>query len=282
MRRSLLALAVLPALLLLPGTPAGSRPPENVRAWLGSWETNFGTLFFYDVFREDGGWKIRGVWTRDDDDRKRIDAGLIARDRYRTVDGCWLPPPEPETCGRIFVYRRDEKIRGGYWKTCRLNCNPHHPFKGEKKEGAWKVGFQFTQRGRPDGERNLFTQSGGAGSLVFRHDPRDTRVNPAATRGSRMFQVEGSRGPRMTVRLNDPQWREGERRTTISLAGQVTSRNAICDRGDNIGLLLQEGKGGVPDAIVLVYKQCDRQTRRYVSLDKNRVDVRISSPSETR
>ncbi|MGZ4665625.1 MAG: hypothetical protein ACXV5Q_11435, partial [Frankiaceae bacterium] len=57
------ALGAVAACLVMAGSPGAVAAPTSAagaRAWLGHWETNFGTLIFYDLSYTDVGWDDSG------------------------------------------------------------------------------------------------------------------------------------------------------------------------------------------------------------------------------
>src|SRR5689334_18435747 len=132
------------ALVLALPTAGPAAVPKAAQKWLGTWSTNFGHLFVYDIYRAKSEtvdvngnpqrfWKFEATWIyRDDDngaDRRFIEGGVVGQN-FDQLGGCWTPSPEPTNCARILINRSGEKITGGYWKNCRDYCKSHHPFKG--------------------------------------------------------------------------------------------------------------------------------------------------------
>ena len=286
------------ALLIAAGGGQAAKTPANAEVWLGTWDTNFGTVYFRDVYRVKNdypelngkyGWVAEGTWDRKGGNPTHISGGITG-DGLRTFAGCWRPPPTPDSsrCGQILIHRTGKKISGGYWKACGLgtNCANHHPWKGKREEGAWKVGFRFTQKGFPDGHRGIPTQTGGAGAIVLQHEPGVGDSVGVATHESRVFHVEHVPDVgdiNVTVGLGGGRLDPGDRRTSLVLTGVVTKTDyAGCTKDSIVSFFLRDGHGGVPDQIHMRPKSetCDIDLT-WTSKDKQRVNVHIDKARET-
>lgn len=291
MRVALLTIAVL--LALPTGSPA--TVPKDARRWIGTWSTNFGRVFIPEVIRKKSEipdangnpqyyWGVEAYWTPEDGDRRVIEAGLGGRNgSYDTLQGCWTPSPENTNCARILVFRKGDKITGGYWKNCRDYCKSHHPWQGVKRSGAFRVGFQFTQRGPKDGDRNVRTQSGGAGAIVA-EDESDLDGLSQATTGTRVFHLLEDGQARTTIEVVNGELKSrGPRRTGLDLFGKVVRSDLNgCPAGTIVTVELTEGHGGATDRVVFkTLEDSCLVAGSWTSLDPHRVNVRIDAPRET-
>ena len=167
-------------------------------------------LIFYDLSYTDAGWDssgkesstcalndcryhwlLRGMWSWPEKPRQRkwvTIKGTPTGKGYDTVEPCWIgpfslevPSDTGDACYPMLLYRAGEKERGGFWKACFLQelCTDHHHLSGHKTGPVWKAGFSFTQRGIPDAQRVIRTQTGGAGIILFDEAPVANRKGPA-------------------------------------------------------------------------------------------------------
>jgi hypothetical protein len=291
------AAIVAATLLVVPASASAARMPKGVEAWLGTWHANFGTLRIDDVHRERAEfpdangerpyrWAASISWTRPGFSKRITGTILGDKYRYRTFAGCWEPDDPTVSCGYVLLQRTGEKLVGGYWKKCRQNCKPHHPWKGKKSSGAWRIGFDFTQRGKPLVGPPGPTQIGGAGSLISLVDPdrgKDWRV----TGNSRIFLVaEGPRGQerRLTIKPSVADYaRVGDDLPRLIMRGRVTaSDDERCSVGERVEVRLVDGKKRAADRIELDPERgsCDRGAR-WSSLGNGDVNVFIDFPKAT-
>src|SRR3954471_2305442 len=144
-------------------------PPnaKNVRWWLGSWDTNFGRVFFQEIYRAKSEypgpnnevqyyWRVEGTWGMLSG--KRVNFHGAIDSRYHLVyQGCYETQlaGNGQVCYPMLMYGNaaTDRINHGYWKPCFLpeNCKAHHPWTGDRKSREYRAGFRFTQRGIPDG-----------------------------------------------------------------------------------------------------------------------------------
>jgi hypothetical protein len=290
------AVLVAASLLVVPAAASGAMP-KGVQAWLGTWHANFGTLRVDDIHRErakypnaDGKrpyfWAASINWSRPDFNERITGVILGGKYDYRTFSGCWQPPDPAVSCGNVLIGRTGHKLSGGYWKACRTYCKSHHPWKGKKTSGAWRIGFQFTQHGRPlDGPPGP-TQIGGAGAAISLVDP--DRGKPwQATGDSRIFLVaEGPRGQerRLTIKPSRTDYHlVGDDTPRLMMRGRVTASNdERCSTGERVEVTIVDGKQRAADKIRLDPDDgsCDRRAR-WSSLGNGDVDVRIDFPRQT-
>ena len=162
-----------------------ARLPRSAERWLGTWHTNFGSIWFYDVYcppDDTIGCRIHGRWKYPTGAVKRIDANLYRRDEYRTLSGCWSPAPDggDGNCGsHPLMYRKPRMTLGsGFWADCRFTCPNHHPWEGKRTSPSFRVSFTFTQHGFPDGKHVIQTQTDGAGALDLRRADQRGAVQP--------------------------------------------------------------------------------------------------------
>ena len=289
--------ATLAAGLLLPGSASATKMPKGVEAWLGTWHANFGTLRIDDVHRERAEfpdatgkrpyrWAASITWSRPGFNERITGTILGDKYRFRTFAGCWEPPDNTASCGYVLLQRKGDRLIGGYWKKCRQNCKSHHPWKGKRTSGAWQIGFDFTQRGKPVAGPPGRTQIGGAGAVISLVNP-DRGGDWRATGNSRVFLVaEGPRGQerRLTIELRAANYhRVGDDLPRLILRGRVTASNdERCEAGERVEVTLVDGKGRAADRIELdpERESCDRKTR-WSSLGNGDVDVFIGFPRET-
>jgi hypothetical protein len=297
-RNRTVALSALLVALVAPSA-TGLTPPA-ARGWLGTWTTNYGEVWFYDVHRQKSDypdaqgnpqyfWQIHGAW-RSPGAYRTIEAALVEEQDFLTLGGCWVPSPEPTNCARILIYRSGGELTGGYWKTCRDYCKSHHPWKGEFDHENATVRFRFNQRGAPDGRRDLATQMVGTGSIVHQSARKAKRERGIATAASKVFLIlgDGSAAPRIEFAVDsayspDPL----ARRDQLNLEATVTrSGEPACPVGAAAGLSLTDGRGGVPDAIELS-DDTDSDDKhpipcqldiKWTSADADRVNVRLDLP----
>lgn len=298
MRRCLAAGIAAGVVLVVPA-PASSatRMPDGVRTWLGTWHANFGTLRIDDVYRarseypDASGkrpfyWAAEIRWSRPGADKRITGTILGGKYRYRTFAGCWKPPDPAVSCGSVLIQRTGKRITGGYWKACRTYCRSHHPWKGKKSSGAWRIGFDFTQHGRPVEGPPGRTQIGGAGALISLVDP--DRGKPWRPTGeSRIFLVaEGPRGQERRLTIKPAVARYdlvGDDTPRLELRGRVrTSNDERCSVGEVVEVTIVDGKNRAADKIRLDPERgsCDRRTR-WSSLGNGDVRVSVGFPRET-
>jgi hypothetical protein len=190
-------------------------------------------------------------------------------DSKNSFEPCWVGPRAVfygkgyagDECNFMLLYRDGNKERGGGWKTCPLegsgpNCGDHHYLSGKRVLAGsgggghlWEVGFRFLQRGAPDGGEQVATQTGGAGTLIFSHEPGGRTVGQAAE-GSEVFHVEDTgqfTQTHVTVSLEngalDVRRSEGE--TVLAFQGPVTaSEDDRCPVGSrvNFGLVYRHNR----------------------------------------
>jgi hypothetical protein len=298
MRRYLTVAIVVGALLAVPaGASSATRMPDGVQAWLGTWHANFGTLRIDDVHRarseypDASGkrysyWAASIRWSRPGFNERITGTILGGNHKYRTFAGCWKPPDPAVSCGSVLIYRTGAKITGGYWKRCRQYCHSHHPWKGKRSSGAWRIGFQFTQSGTPVEGPPGRTQIGGAGALVSLVDPE--RGRPWRPTGeSRIYLVtEGPRGQerRLTIKPAVARYeRVGDDLPRLELRGRVrASSDERCPAGEVVEVTITDGKKRAADQIRLDPEggSCDRKAR-WSSLGNGDVDVSVGFPRET-
>lgn len=289
--------AVVAGMLVVPASASAAKMPKGVESWLGTWHANFGTLRIDDVHRERAEfpdangkrpyrWAASITWTRPGF-RARITGTILGdRYRYRTFAGCWEPDDPTVSCGYVLLQRKGEKLVGGYWKKCRQNCKSHHPWKGKRTSPAWRVGFDFTQRGKPRSGPPGATQFGGAGALISLVEPgRADDWRP--TGNTRLFLVaEGPRGRerRLTIEARSASYhRVRDDLPRVILTGRVTASNdERCSVGERVEVILIDGKRRAADTIELDPRResCDRGAR-WSSLGNGEVNVFIGFPSVT-
>jgi len=289
---------VVGSCLALPAlAPAAVRTPKGVETWLGTWHANFGTLRINDVHRERADypdasgkrpfyWAASINWSRPGSDKRITGSILGGKYRYRTFSGCWQPPDPAISCGSVLIHRTGKKLTGGYWKACRTYCKSHHPWKGKRTSGAWRVGFQFTQQGKPVHGPSGRTQFGGAGAVISLVNPdRDKTWRP--TGDSRLFLIaEGPRGKerKLTITPRVARYENvGDDLPRLELRGRVTSSNdERCSRGEVVEITIIDGKKRSADKIRLDPDRdsCDRRAN-WSSLGNGDVDVRVDFPRET-
>lgn len=288
---------VAASVLVAPATTSSAtRMPDGVQAWLGTWHANFGTLRIDDVHRARPDypdaygkrpyyWAAVIRWSRPGAD-KRITGTILGDEyHYRTFAGCWKPPDPAVSCGSVLIGRTGKKITGGYWKACRTYCHSHHPWKGKRSSGAWRIGFQFTQQGKPvDGPPGR-TQIGGGGALVSLVDPdRGKPWRPSDE--SRIFLVaEGPRGQerRLTIKPGVARYDTvGDDLPRLVLRGRVRASNdERCSVGEVVEVTIVDGKNRAADRISLDPERasCDRKTS-WSSLGNGDVSVSVGFPRE--
>lgn len=302
MARALLAL-VLTATAALAAAPAGGRsvPPtaQNVRWWLGTWDTNFGRLFFRDVYRARSDypgphdevqyyWRAEGLWTMPDG-RARLFHGAIDGRDHLVFQGCYQVGQDCRNPMLMYGNESRDRIAHGFWKACPLatNCPSHHPWQGERKARRWRIGFRFTQRGLPDGHTTIRTQTGGAGTLVWPQAPIATPNDPGkAVHGSTLLtidEVPGAEPLSVTVELRRGFVKGyGPRRDptpTLVLEGVVAASNdPHCRPGQYAAATIADRSAGKPDRIELRIDGC--RTEHWTSADRNRVSVHVEDPRQ--
>jgi hypothetical protein len=224
-------------------------------------------------------WRAMGIWKHPNGHTEEFGGGVNAA----SFSGCWTP--KPNRCGNVQISRRGEKLTGGYWKDCEIYCTPHHPWRGEKKEGAWKVGFRFTQRGHPDGHRVIRTQTGGAGAVSLRSEDVDYGVATHNARAFHIDEIPDAADLRITLDLSFGSITrlKGGPRAMVHLEGEVkSSTDERCPKEAEVTLVLRDGAGEIPDKIVFdPAAGCRRATESWTSLNKQRVNVYIDVPRET-
>lgn len=294
-----LVLAVVAAGVLLPGR--GDALPRGAQKWLGTWETNFGRIVVHRVYRKKSEtpdannrpqyyWAAEGSWTTDTGDSRTIVGALLERNGFDTMGGCWKPSPEPTSCARILMFRSDDRITGGYWKTCRDYCKSHHPFKGTRTHGVWLLGWRLRQRGRPDGHKEIKTQTGGAGSL--QSPDRHFNDRAEAVDGSRVFHIdeiaEGD-NQRIDVRIDNGSLYSSVSTLRLELQGRVTSsQNDRCPAGSGVIVVLVDERTGRPDRVAFGGRKNDPEghpdclvAESWTSTDPQRVSVHIDNAHES-
>jgi hypothetical protein len=293
-----LVLAVATAAgLALPGS--GGALPAGAQKWLGTWETNFGKVQIFRVYRKKSDypdvngkpqyyWAVEGGWTTKEGTSRTIAAALIDRNGFDTLEGCWKPSPEPTNCARILMFRKDDRITGGYWKNCRDYCKSHHPFKGERKHGVWLLGWRFRQRGKPEGGAEK-TQSGGAGSLMSSNRRFDD--NNEALDGSGVFHVDAEQ-QRVDIRIDRGNlFTSSVSTVALEIEGVVTrSESAECPVGAEVQVILADERTGRPDRITFIGQSSAREDpgqpdcrikQRWISTDPDRVSIHIGVARES-
>lgn len=306
------------ALIAWAGTPhvaVAATPPAGARAWLGHWETNFGKLIFYDLSYTDVGWDntgkeystcasggchyhwlLRGMWSWPEKPglRKWVTVkGTPTGTNYDTIEPCWLGPfsldlanAPGDACFAMLLYRNQDKEQGGFWKACFLQetCTDHHHLSGQKTGPVWRAGFRFTQRGIPDGQKVIRTQTGGAGTILFDSSPvpnqRGTGTRGRTTPGSQVFHIDeipGSPNLSLSFRLVEGRYIRLGRAPTLALAGVVTSSNdPHCRFEAPIGVTITDGQRGGASQIKL--SGC--RVEQWTSADPNRVSVHLDKPQQ--
>lgn len=278
-------------------------PPnaKNVRWWLGTWETNFGSLFFADIYRAKSDvpgpndepqyyWSVQGRWTMPGGRQARFHGAIDQRD-HLVFQGCYEAKGPSGPCYPMLMYGDDatDRIAHGYWKPCFLpeNCRAHHPWHGDRKSHEWRAGFRFTQRGLPDGHTIIRTQTGGAGTLAWGSAPVATVGDPGiAVHGSMLFtQDEIPDAPQLnvTVELRRGHFNSfGSRRDPArkaTLEGLVTrSNDPHCTAGLYAAVVLDDRPEGKPDRIQLRIDGC--RTEHWTSADPQRVNVHLELPKK--
>jgi hypothetical protein len=295
--RCVAATVFVAALFIAPtGSPA-ARLPDALGAWLGTWHANFGTLRIDDIHRErsefpdaNGNhysfWAASMTWSRPGADKRITGTILGGKYGYRTFAGCWDPPDPAISCGNVLIQRTGRKITGGYWKACRQNCKSHHPWKGNKTRGSWRVGFRFTQEGKPVAGPPGRTQIGGAGSLISLSEPG--RGKPWRPSGdTRVFLVaEGPNGQerKLTIKPTVARYEiVGDDTPSVELRGRVTqSDDERCGVGEVVEVTITDGKKRAADKIRLDpdRESCARGAR-WSSLGNGEVRVSVDFARET-
>ena len=310
------ALGAVAAFLVLAGSPgagAAPTPPAGARAWLGHWDTNFGMLIFYDLSYTDVGWDssgkefstcalndcrhhwlLRGMWSWPEKPRQRkwvTIKGTPTGKGYDTVEPCWIgpfslevPSDTGDACYPMLLYRAGETERGGFWKACFLQelCTDHHHLSGHKTGPVWKAGFSFTQRGIPDGQRVIRTQTGGAGIILFDEAPVANRkgrgTRGRTTPGSQVFHIDeipGGSNLSFSFQLKEGRYLIFGRKPSLVMAGVVTSSDdSHCHPGALIGVTITDGQRGGASQIRL--SGC--RAEQWTSADPNRVHVHLQRP----
>lgn len=306
MRRLALLLVIAGSLgLLVPlgssGAPQGAA--QKAQAWLGTWETDCCKLYFNDVYRKRSDcsacqppnpyyWALEGRWNRPGKGWTKMWGSITDKD-LGTFQGEWDlaksdPYDEFHEKGWILLYRDGDKLHGA-WKACPLTAQPGpkcphgHFLHGEKASPAWKIGFRFTQRGHPEDRRDLTTQMGGAGSIVFKSEyDANNKLGPA-THGSQVFfRLDGKDfNVQLTINLDSGELSESPRKVTLGLSGKVTSSKDNYCEGGEAELAIQEGRGGAPDKVELDLTRKCHQGFSWVSLNRQRVNVNIELPHRT-
>lgn len=287
----------------------GHTPPDqtNVRSWLGVWRTNFGRLEFSNprlIHCEGDGcqfasggtteWKLSLRWSGagSPDPGGSVDVeGQIDNRDYQSFQGFFglTSGPSGQTEDvPVLIYRTGRRITGGYWKPCPLSatCTDHHPFRGMETAPAWVVGFRFTQKGPPEGQRVISTQTGGAGSLIYPSSPGPS--SRADILGATVFHVDdvpGAPALHYTVTADSGEFIETHqgRVFNLDLSGPVTASNdPRCPAGprSTLVILTREG-GGLPNHISVRPTEgsgCNRPVETWQSTDSSRVSVHIERP----
>lgn len=302
-RLGFIVAAAAAAGLLIPLASSGASSNAKAEAWLGTWNTDSGSLYFDDVYRKRSDcaacgnpyfWRLEGRWKRPGKGWTTLKGSISDKD-LGTFQGTWNLSKSDwyaefgeKNNGWALIYRDGEKLHG-HWKACPLESSSpkclHGTWHGEKAAPAWKVGFRFTQRGHPDDRSNFKSQIGGAGSLVFKSEyDAKNKLGPAAHGSQVFFHLDEGKEAlaRLTIDLQNGELGEGNRRVTLRLDGTVKSTtNGYCEDAD-AELALQEGRGGVPDKIELDLRgQHCNQGFTWTSLDRSRVNVNINLPRET-
>ena len=284
---------------MVPVVAQARRVPRAAASWIGTWQTNFGGFLFYSLayVREPGTdysyWQLVGTWHG-----QTVVGGLSASyDSFSGELGAPIDPTErlkEEEQGKVFPYvrlvRTGSRITDGFWKECGLygGCAAHHPFSGRKQSGVWAVGFRFSQHGYPDGDHTLKTQTGGAGSVVFKTEPKSEGLYGHATESTHVFHIDeipGFSDLHITIDPSIGSWFKDNRRLELRLAGTVSaSDDPNCPQGTLVLVTLTDGQGQVPDQISFhgVRRACDHPDESWTSLNKSRVNVHISYPAEER
>jgi hypothetical protein len=220
-----------------------------------------------------------------------------------SIEPCWEGPRAVfygkgyagDQCNFMLLYRSGNKEKGGGWKTCPLegsgpNCGDHHYLSGKRVfagtggEGhLWEAGFRFLQTGIPDGGSLVSTQTGGAGTLIFTHQPGGRSTGQAAE-GSGVFHIENfgqDTQIHLTISLENGRLdvREGE--TVLQFQGAVTdSEDDRCPVGSHVNFGLQHRHNpGNADRIILkgnpfAQPSCDLN-EIWTSTDRRRVSITI-------
>lgn len=296
--------SVLPLLLvcLIAGALAadalGRTPPRssNVHRWLGLWETNYGKLRFFDTYRAASlspdaqgrtqyYWALDGTWTGAFKGTRDVHLAIDPRD-VESAGGCgYTPAAEKDSlCGSMQLYRKRSRITSGFWNDCRLVCANHHPVRGTQRDGAYLVGFRFTQRGLPDGHTTIRTQTGGAGTGVFIGDVNPDEREYTSGRASHNTQViaideiPDAVDLRLGMRMEFASLDRSSASPRLTLSGKIESSNdPHCPIGARVTVRLTEGARSAPDQVTLASAGCRKE--RWTSADPNRVSVRIANAS---
>lgn len=300
-RLGLIVAAAAAAGLLIPLASSGASSSAKAQAWLGTWETDSSKLYFDDVYQKRSDctacgnpryWALEGRWDRPGKGWTKVWGSISDKD-LGTFQGEWNlsksdPFDEFHEKGWILLYRDGDKLHGA-WKACPVTsppgpkCPHGHFLHGEKASPAWKIGFRFTQRGHPDDRRDLTTQTGGAGSIVFKSEHDANNKQGPATHGSRVFfRLEAQDvNAQLTIDLDSGEITEGARRVRLDLQGKVTTSKDDYCKGGTAELSLQEGHGGVPDKVELDLGVKCNLGLSWTSLNTQRVNVNIEQPHET-
>lgn len=313
--RAVLLLAAL-AVPLIGGSGAGGItyiPPNssNVKWWLGTWDTNFGKLFFADTYRAKSDvpdangdpqyyWSGSGSWTMPDGKTVSFKGAFDARD-HLTWQGCYTTyvKGRGSVCYPMLLYGSESghRITHGYWKPCFIpeSCKDHHPWTGTRNGREWRMGFRFTQRGFPDGEHTIRTQTGGAGTIVWPSSPvgagrrphGSTKDRGMAVHGSALFSIDEIDTGNLTITLEvkrgylNTYATPHEQSAQMTLEGNVTSSNdPKCNRGNAGTIVLYDRPPGKPDRIFLNIGGCRLES--WTSTDPNRVRVVLERPAPAR
>lgn len=227
--------------------------------------------------------------------------GLVGAKDFGTFQGEWVLPQGSvyhNDGGSALIYRDGDKIggahSGGYWKACPYTAPPgpkcpHGNWgPGRKTEGVWYVNATVHQHGSPDGKRAIQTSISGGLALILKN--KDAKAGEYTNSRLRLNVVLPLEHFHLVILPLRGTVHEGDRRTLLSAVAIVgESDDKDCPHGTQMGIELRDGHGFAPDRISFhvsaEHADCfgnHPNTEVWTSLDKDRVNVTIKAPQETK
>lgn len=298
MRSLVASLACLACIAALPGGAATAQvaqpaKPAYVKAWLGTWTTTSGRVVIHDASYQPRVafttrcpcvWYLQGRWFNSKGDDSSF-TGPLNADGSALSAGWALGN---DRFGDLRMARTGKRFTG-FHKPCHAGFCKTTKWSGRRQTSlVWRVGFRFTQRGRPIQHTSIVTRSGGAGTMAFDGAPGERNVG-FLSRGTGYFHIDViPEAVDLAITLQAPVRSGGTYRRqaggsrNLVIGAEVTKSNdPKCPVGAKMYFDLTDGEGARPDSIRLrsIAGECTGHTESWTSSDPQRVRVVIDSPA---